>query len=165
MEWVLFIVGGVLSLGAALAVILERSSLQGALWLIVSLCGTAVLFIDLGAGFLAVMQVFVYAGAVAVLFLFVIMLLHPGAATQGPRAFSVSKVSGAVGVAAIGLLILRSVADWGFPQGKGKEVDGGVASVGTLMVTDYLFAIEAVGVLLLVAAVGSAVMNMRGKGV
>lgn len=163
MEWFLFIIGGAMAIGASLAVILERSPLRGALWLIVALCGLAVLFIDLGAGFVAIMQVLVYAGAIMVLFLFVIMLLNLGDDQKKIKYFSVSKMLGTISVIALLYLFVRAAADVGFPQGGGRAVDGSVKAIGVLMFTDYLFALEAIGILLLVAIVGPVVMGIRRR--
>ena len=71
----LFIVFGAFALGSALAMIVQRNSVHAALLLVLNLLSVAVLFLTLGAEFLFVSQIIVYAGAIVVLFLFVIMLL------------------------------------------------------------------------------------------
>ena len=73
-ETVLFYAGAVAAVVGALAVIMARTPLRGALSLIVTLCAVALLYLTLEASFVATMQVLVYAGAIMVLFVFVIML-------------------------------------------------------------------------------------------
>src|SRR5919108_2435356 len=75
MDWAVFVVAGALSVGGALGVVIGRNPVHSALMLVMTLFGIAVLFVAQGAHFLAAVQVIVYAGAIVVLFLFVIMLL------------------------------------------------------------------------------------------
>ena len=75
MELVFFIVTAVLCVGAAIAMLLSHNAVHSALWLVLNFFGVAVLYLLLNAPFLAMVQITVYAGAIMVLFLFVIMLL------------------------------------------------------------------------------------------
>jgi NADH-quinone oxidoreductase subunit J len=143
----------------SICVVSARSPLRAALALIVALCLQAVLYVLLDAPFVAAMQVLVYAGAIMVLFLFVIMLLNLGPdATRRPAYLAVSKVFG--GVAMVYLLwhifwpALHS-------DGVGKVVDGSVRHIGYLLLTDFLFSFEAISVLLLVSVVGAIVFGMK----
>ena len=94
----LFYLGAIGAVASALMMVLARSPLRAALWLIGSLCAVALLFLLLEAPFVAAMQVLVYAGAIMVLFVFVIMLLNLGPdASVRPAYLSVAKVLGALG--------------------------------------------------------------------
>ena len=105
-DW-LFIVFSVLTLGGGLLMILSRHPVTAAMYMIVSMLGVAALFVLLDAFFLAVLQVLVYAGAVMVLFLFIIMLLDVG--PQGAKSARLAWLPGLAGVAAtflLGILLL-----------------------------------------------------------
>ena len=105
-DW-LFIVFSVLTLGGGLLMILSRHPVTAAMYMIVSMLGVAALFVLLDAFFLAVLQVLVYAGAVMVLFLFIIMLLDVG--PKGAKSARLAWLPGLAGVAAtflLGILLL-----------------------------------------------------------
>jgi NADH-quinone oxidoreductase subunit J len=158
---VLFCVAAVGLLTAALVTVGARSPLRSALSLIVALCFLALLFLLLEAPFVAAMQILVYAGAVMVLFVFVIMLLNLGPdASKRPPYISFAKVLGGVAVGYIAwVAVSRMLAAPGVMGG--GTVDGTVKNIGTLLLTDYLFAFETISVLLLVAVIGSVVLGLR----
>ena len=157
METVLFYIGAVGAVVGALAVVRAKTPLRGALWLIVTLCAVALLYVLLDASFVAAMQILVYAGAIMVLFVFVIMLLNLGPEARArPASLPLSKVLGVLASAYFVWRIIHAVA-----AGGSRAVDGSVKSVGTLLLTDYLFAFEAISVLLLVAVVGAVVLGLR----
>lgn len=144
----------------SLLVVLARSPLRAALALIVALCMQAVLYVLLDAPFVAAMQVLVYAGAIMVLFLFVIMLLNLGPdATRRPPYMAVSKGLG--GIAIVYLVAARIAPDALATGGIGRAVDGSVKAIGRLLLTDYLFSFEAISVLLLVSVVGAIVFGVK----
>jgi NADH-quinone oxidoreductase subunit J len=154
----LFYVGAAGAIIAALMMVFSKSPLRGALWLIASLCCVALLFMLLEASFVAAMQVLVYAGAIMVLFVFVIMLLNLGPdASVRPAYVSVAKVLGALGAGYFTFQIIMTTAG----GGAGKPVDGSVKAVGTLLLSDFLFAFEAISVLLLVAVIGAVVLGLK----
>jgi NADH-quinone oxidoreductase subunit J len=158
-EAFLFIFAAAGALSTAVMVVLARSPLRGALYLIASLCSVALLYVLLEAGFVAAMQVLVYAGAIMVLFVFVIMLLNLGPATARPAYLSLSKITGAT---AVGYLSYRvGDAALAVGSGAGKPIDGTVKAIGTLLLTDYLFGFEAISLLLLVAVVGAVVLGLK----
>jgi NADH-quinone oxidoreductase subunit J len=153
----LFYAGAAGAVVSALLVVLSRSPLRAALWLIATLCCVALLFLLLDASFVAAMQVLVYAGAIMVLFVFVIMLLNLGPdASARPAYLSVAKVLGTGAAVFFTVKIVVSVTG-----GPGRPVDGSVKSIGTLLLSDYLFAFEAISVLLLVAVVGAVVLGLK----
>ena len=84
MTLVVFLVVAVTAIGSALGLILKRNPIHGALFLVVNLGSIAVLYLMLGAEFLALAQVIIYAGAIMVLFVFAIMVLIPGKEETGP---------------------------------------------------------------------------------
>src|SRR5947208_8865221 len=114
MSWTLVIFWGFagLALASALLCITRRSAVASALWLVVTLFALAALFVLLDAQFIAVLQVLVYAGAIMVLFLFVIMLLNLGrpgpSAVKGPLGLGVGVLL--AGLLLVQLLGLRRVA-------------------------------------------------------
>ena len=144
----------------ALYVATAQNPLRAALALIVALANVAVLYVLLDAPFVAAMQVLVYAGAIMVLFLFVIMLLNLGPeAAKRPIYLSVSKLAGAL--AAL-YFVIRILLGTSHVRGTvGKPLDGSVAHIGQLLLTDYVFNFEAISVLLLVAVVGAVVMGLK----
>lgn len=158
--------GGLLVM--AVQVVAHKSPLRSALALIAALCFQAGLYVLLSAPFVAAMQILVYAGAIMVLFLFVIMLLNlgqGGGERDGGRRVWLAT---GLGVAGTAYLVVRVVAA-GLGSGEpgrsgtfqGPPPDGSVRHIGELLLTDYLLSFEAISVVLLVAVVGSVVLGMR----
>lgn len=144
---------------SAVAVVVSRSQLRGALSLIVALSCLSALYVMLDASFVAAMQVLVYAGAIMVLFVFVIMLLNLGPdAAHRPAYVSISKVLGSI---AVFYCVLRMVMLSTQPAEQWQSVDGTVKHVGALLMTNYLFGFEAISILLLVAVVGAVVLGLK----
>ncbi|MGH2404041.1 MAG: NADH-quinone oxidoreductase subunit J family protein, partial [bacterium] len=85
MEWVIFIPAAALALAGGVAVIAARQAVHSALALLVVLASLAIMYLLLAAQFIAVLQVIIYAGAIVVLFLFVIMLLHSRSGEERPE--------------------------------------------------------------------------------
>lgn len=160
-ELVLFWVFGLCTVGAALAVIVARSPMSAAMSLVASFFFLAGIYVLLWAHTIAVLQILVYAGAVMVLFLFVIMLLS--LQEPGPRSpVTVSRVIGggsAIGLGAVLVYVLSSL-DGGRPELTGAEAArfGTIARMGELIYGTYLFPFEAVSLLLLAAMVGAVVV-------
>jgi len=154
-------------LTAATAVVILRNPVSNAVCLVVGLVFQAALFVTLEANFLAAVQVIVYAGAVMVLFLFVIMLLDVKEEARRPMVWSkVVGVTVGVGVAVLGLP--RLVASFPDSQkilvwGEGKNL-GTAQDLGTLLFTSYAPLFLATGVLLLVATIGVVVLCRRDPG-
>lgn len=157
MQTVLFYACAALLLVGSTLVVLAKSPLRSALSLIGALCAMSLLFVLLDATFVAAMQVLVYAGAIMVLFVFVIMLLNLDTV---PFARSTTlSLSTLLGVGAAGYFTYRIAT--AAPGGSGLVVDGSVRAVGALLLTDYLFAFEAVSILLLTAVVGAIVFGLK----
>ena len=162
MELIFFYLFAGLAVVSALLVISLRNTLSSAISLVVTFFSIAALYAMLGAHFLAVMQVLVYAGAIMVLFLFVVMLLN-----LGREEFLKIKMSfpGIVGILAGGylaaLLVLR-LGYLSFPFKEAVSSDyGGVKAVGRALFTDFLVPFEATSILLLVAMIGAVILAKR----
>jgi len=166
---VLFWTFAAIAVGSALLCITRRSAVASALWLVVTLFQIAALFVLLDAQFLAVLQILVYAGAIMVLFLFVIMLLNLGRA--GP-----SDLKGPIGLAAAtilaGVLMLQlrplgnaePSATMALPEGALsalQQQQGMVGMVARPLFETYLIPFEITSLLLLAAVVGAVVLAKR----
>jgi NADH-quinone oxidoreductase subunit J len=162
----LFLVFGAIALGAALGMVVQRNSVHAALLLVVNLLAVAVLFLSLGAEFLFVSQIIVYAGAIVILFLFVIMLL--GVARDEvliePRRFQIRQliIGGFVGAVLVGSLV--GVLGSGRLGEKLPDVTSGFGSaesIGDVLFRSYLLPFEITGLLLLVATIGILMLAKR----
>ena len=150
-------------LASAAGVVFSRSPLRAALWLIVSLGFLALTYVLLDASFVAAMQVLVYAGAIMVLFVFVIMLLNlqPGTPAR-PAYISIAKTLGVASSLYLLYVVVHGTGVVG--TSPGGAVDGSVRNIGRLLLSDYLFGFETISVLLLVAVVGAVVLGLRRLG-
>ena len=162
MSVVAFVVVAVLAVASALGLVLKRNPIHGALFLVINLFCVAVFYLMLGAEFLAAAQVIVYAGAIMVLFLFAIFVLIPGKEETGPDPRRPTRVLAAPVGAILFVLLLVMLSTRGGQAVTAGAVDGGVASLGRLLFTDYLFPFELTSVLLLAAMVGVLVLARRG---
>ncbi|HEU5171232.1 MAG TPA: NADH-quinone oxidoreductase subunit J, partial [Gemmatimonadales bacterium] len=128
-----FWIFAVLAVVAAAACVLQRNPLAAALWLVQVMFALAAIFVVLNAQFIAAIQVLVYAGAVMVLFLFVIMLLslgRPGTDLRGPSAVAAALV-------VVGLLAVELAALWAYtPARLVREVGAGVAPDGARAIAE-----------------------------
>jgi NADH-quinone oxidoreductase subunit J len=158
-----FYVLAVLLVASSLSVILVRSAVYSALALVAALFLIAVLFLALSAPMLAVLQVLVYAGAIMVLFLFVIMLLNPAAVER--RSFLgwslASTAAALLALELLAILFLYRRETGGFGPGPVKDDFGGPESLGLSLFNDYVLPFEVASVLLLVAIVGAVVLAKR----
>ncbi len=164
-EFLVFVPLAVLSVVAAVGMVLSRNAVYSALMLVVNFFCLAGFYVLLEAQFIAAVQVIVYAGAIMVLFLFVLMLLGVGSEDVLKETIRGQRVAAAV----LGLLLLGGVgfalANGGLGGGAGSlaaaNSAGNVQAIGRLLFTRYVFAFEAVGLLLVVAAVGALVLGKR----
>ena len=161
---VVFVLIAGVAVGSALGLVLKRNPIHGALFLVVNLGTVAVLYLTLGAQFLAVAQVAVYAGAIMVLFLFAIFVLIPGKEETGPdprRAYRLLALP--VGAALLALLAVVVAAGARGGTAAPAPPDG-VEAIARLLFTDYLFPFEVTSVLLLAAMVGVLLLARRREG-
>ncbi len=160
METVLFILFGAIAVCGAIMVVTRKHPMASALYLILTLFAVAALFVLRQAHFLAAIQVIIYAGAVVVLFVFVIMLINvPEDRLPVERATTMR----VLGVLAAGFFILESAVlarRYVMPKGPAAEV-GTVEAVGRALFTDYLLAFEITSVLLLAAVIGAIALAKR----
>jgi NADH-quinone oxidoreductase subunit J len=172
-EQVLFFIAAIGALAGALGVVLVQNPFYSVLSLVGHLLGLAVLFLLLHAEFLAAAQVVVYAGAVMVLYLFVVAYiggadepLRPesgGVAVLGPVFALALAVELCIAFIASGLKALDTQgAD--LARAADAEPFGSPAAIGELLLTDFLLPFEAASFLLLIAAVGAVVLAGRRRG-
>jgi NADH-quinone oxidoreductase subunit J len=162
-----FAVAAAIILAGAVGVVVARNPVHSALMLVMTLFGVAVMFVLQQANFLAAVQVIVYAGAIVVLFLFVIMFLgvdrEENIAVEplrGQRPLAVALVV----LGATGLLLLGEVSKWTTGQPHVAGTDTGAPNVNLLgksLYTTYLFPFEATSALLIIAVVGAVVLARR----
>jgi NADH-quinone oxidoreductase subunit J len=156
--WIL----AVLAVGSAVGLVLRRNPIHGALFLVVHLATLGAFFLQMRAEFLAAAQVIVYAGAIAVLFVFAIMVLIPGREETGPDPLRAQRWL-AVPVGGLLLIVLAVMLRSGLFRGAPatRTVPGGVAAIGLELFTDYLYPFEVTSVLLLAALVGVIALTKR----
>ena len=171
-ESLLFYVLSGLAVGASALVIGQRNPMYSVLLLIVSFAALAGLYIGLDAPFVAMAQMIIYAGAIMVLFLFVVMLLNAPQedAAEWDRTHPLRRP----GIARVGIVLallfvaelgwaLAKVVSLGSPVGGRADgaVIGSVREMGRVLFTQYSFAFEATSILILVAMVGAVVLARR----
>jgi NADH-quinone oxidoreductase subunit J len=148
---------------SALLAVTRRNGVAAALWAAVSFVGVAGVFVLLGAYFLAVVEVLVYAGAIMVLFLFVIMLLNLREAdllkVQGPRLHVAGAILGALFLMAL-VWTCRRAGLFDVPLGEGGPM-GETGAVAAPLFRDYALPFEIVSFLLLAAMVGAVLLTKR----
>jgi NADH-quinone oxidoreductase subunit J len=158
----LFYVFGSLAVASGLLMVLQRNPVTAAMNLVVTMFSLAALFVLLNAHFLAVIQLLVYAGAIMVLFVFVIMLLNLQDEELRPRGRSFTHVLSVAVVlfalAQLWELLSRTSTLRAEPV---DAVFGTTAEMGRLLFSDYLFPFEIVSILILAAIVGAVVLAKR----
>ena len=156
-----WIFGGLAAVLAVLVVGL-RNPIHGAMALIGNLFCVAALFVLLDAHFLAAIQVLVYAGAIMVLFVFVVMLLNLSDRELGEPRFTAGKVAGAGLIVFAALQILGHLANLGpSTMGEVPATYGTIESIGRLLFTRYLLPFEVASVLLLAAILGAVAIAKK----
>lgn len=171
MEVTVFIISAVIVLAGGLGVIVSPKPVHSALFLVMTLFGVAVLFILLDAPFLAAVQVIVYAGAIVILFLFVLMLLG----VDRDEDLSIEPLAGqrplavVVGASIVGIVLAVLLAATDAITGAraaNEPLDPATANVrqlGRSLFTDHVVAFELTAVLLTIAVVGAIVFARRGS--
>ena len=172
METAVFIVSALIVLAGGLGVVSSRNPVHAALSLIATLFGIAVLFLNLGAQLLAVVQVIVYTGAIVVLILFVMMLLGVDSEEDLETEPLVGQrlLAGLIGLLFLGAILAISIV------GKDAIVTGShsvtsaisptvsnISQIGTELFTTYIFPLEITAGLLTIAVVGAVVLSRRPR--
>ena len=168
-----FYLFGVIALASAIAFVTRRSPVAAALWLVNTMFSLAALYVMLDAQFIGIMQVLVYAGAIMVVFLFVVMLLNLGHPSElaDARGKWWKMAAGLVGLGLLSeiLVILRTrvpqslIVAPGFNEQQLQKLNA-VGTIAQPLFNEYLLAFELTSVLLLVAIAGAVVLA-RGKPV
>ncbi len=163
---ILFLILSVVCIVTALGMLVSRSAVYSALWLVLNLATVAVFYILLNAPFISMAQVTVYGGAIMVLFLFVIMLLGTEQLPpdrQMPWQRPLAIVLAVVLVAeAVYLIIARGTTSGGIPSP--VATFGSPQAVGQALFSQYLLPFEITSVPLLIAMVGAIILTMRDRG-
>jgi NADH:ubiquinone oxidoreductase subunit 6 (subunit J) len=162
-----WLVAAVACVGTGLRVVTASNPFSSALSLIGNLASLAVLYLLASGEFVAAAQVLVYAGAVMVMFLFVIAYLGGRADAPwagGTRLIQVSSVVAAVALLAVTLVaVLLEAGDQLSKEADVTRAFGSPAAIGQLFLTDHLLAFEITSIVLLVAAIGGVVLGMRSE--
>jgi NADH-quinone oxidoreductase subunit J len=171
-DWIVFVVGGVAILTGAIGVVLSSNPVHSALMLVLTLFGVAVEFVNQQADFLAAVQVIVYAGAIVILFLFVIMLIGVDRKEniareplKGQRPIAI-----ALGVVVlVELVVIARFQQWATgahsTAGSLSVAGENVALLGQSVFTRFLFAFEITSVLLVIAVIGAVILARRPQQV
>jgi NADH-quinone oxidoreductase subunit J len=168
-KWAVFLVASILSLFCAIMMVTRRNPIHSALWLIGAFFSVAVIYLTLGAQFIAVAQLIVYAGAIMMLIVFVIMLIHLESEMIEKGRFSGGKIIGSFITVilfleiAAALLSFKASGVKAVSSAAGSEQIGTVASVGTFLYGKYLFPFEIASILLLIGIIGAVVLARRRK--
>ena len=171
LEAVFFYLFAFMAVAAAFMVISARNPVHSVLYLILTFFNAAALFLLTGAEFLAMILLVVYVGAVAVLFLFVVMMLDVDFAELKQGALQYAPVGAVIGLILAAELIIV-VGGYAFsPQLAGKIAEPtpdiaarhNTAALGDILYTDYLFHFQIAGMVLLVAMIGAIVLTLRHK--
>lgn len=165
MGLILFLLIALIAVAAGIGMVITHNAVHSALFLVIVLFCVAALYLSLNAEFVAVVQVIVYAGAIMVLFLFVITLLNPIPTPAAARGVNQGWLAGLLaGV----LLVEVAVTAWSGTASLNlpatlpapPPIDN-VHAIGTLLYGQYLFPFEATSLLLLVAIIGATVLAKR----
>ena len=172
MELIVFVLASAMMLIGAFGVITRRNPVHAALSLVLTLFGVAVHFVALEAYFLAAVQIIVYAGAIVVLFLFVIMLLGVDKAEDLHTEPLVAQrwLAGIAGLGLLGLLViavsrgvemLTTRAEGLATSAEGASGDANIQQLARSVFGDYVVAFELTSILLVVAVVGTVMLTRR----
>lgn len=138
----------------------SRNPVTSAMFLVCTIVSMAGLFVLLHAFFLAAVQVMVYAGAVIVLFLFVIMLLDIN--EEQRRRFELfSLTTGGIALLSMAMVMVKTITSSGIGEGLAPELEGNTHDLGTALFTDYVLPFEIMGILLLVAMIGVILLSKK----
>ena len=154
------------TLGSALMVVLARNPVHSVMFLITTFFSAAGLFVLMGAEFIALLLVMVYVGAVAVLFLFVVMMLDVDFASLRQGFASNVPLAGLVALVVLGELIVVGYVVFSGENAPRVQYDDGLTNLerfGQVLYTEYAFFFEAAGIILLVALVGAIGLTLRER--
>jgi NADH-quinone oxidoreductase subunit J len=157
-----------LTIASAVAVIFARNPVHSVLWLIMAFFNAAGLMLLVGAEFIAMLLVIVYVGAVAVLFLFVVMMLDIDFARLRSGFTRNLPFGIIIAMVLLGEVIVAELARKAGPSMAGQQIPAprvpNIVALGQLLYSRYLFAFEIAGLILLVAMIGAIVLTHRSRG-
>jgi len=160
---ILFIFFGMICVAGAVNLLAQRHPINSALSLVVVMCSLALIYLLLGAEFVAAIQIIVYAGAIMVLFVFVIMLLNAGAEERS-RGSRIALLMGIPGVVTLTLLVGWIMINRNHELG-GIIISptnfGATNNIANLLFRDFLLPFEVTSVLILIAIMGAVVLGRR----
>ena len=161
MDVILFLIFALIAVVCAINVVVQTHPISSALSLVGVMGSLAVLYLLLGAEFIAAAQVIVYAGAIMVLFIFVIMLLNAGAETKKGRSYLL--VGAPLLLVFLGLVafIVQRLYSPGTVVRFGGFTGGGPKDIGNALFTTYLLPFEVTSILILVAIIGAIVLARK----
>ncbi|WP_262695089.1 NADH-quinone oxidoreductase subunit J [Kordiimonas aquimaris] len=160
-----------ITVASGLLVISAKNPVHSVLWLILAFFSAAGLFVLMGAEFLAMLLIVVYVGAVAVLFLFVVMMLDINFTELRKGMLQHLPLGGLIGLVLLGELLTLGVA-WNFGDNVAQNVSAptptltdttNTEALGHLLYTDYIFVFQTSGLILLVAMIGAIVLTLRDR--
>ncbi len=155
----LFLFFAIIAIIAGLGMLISRNPVTSALWLILAMCSIAGLYMTMNAAFIAVIQVLVYAGAIMVLFLFVIMLLNLSVRQKETRIGWNHVLGFVLGVVLLVQLVYVSASGPGEPSEIASM--GSATAIARELFTRYALPFEIIGLLLLVATIGAVMLAQR----
>ncbi len=168
MQWFVFFAASVMVLVGAVGVVLRTHPVHAALSLVLTLFGIAVLFISLDAQFLAAVQVIVYAGAIVVLFLFVIMLLGVDRAENlDIEPFKIQRPLAGITGLGVGAIVITAILKTykhlrrGEGEGNPLDHDSNIRLLARNLFSDHVLAFELTSVLLVIAVVGTVLLARK----
>jgi NADH-quinone oxidoreductase subunit J len=169
LQAIAFYIFSAVMITSALLVIVARNPVHSVLFLIVAFFNAAALFVLLGAEFLAMILVVVYVGAVAVLFLFVVMMLDIDFVALRRGFMEYLPLGALIGLVLMSELLI-ALGAWAFgssvPAARSNPVVAGVSNteaLGRILYTDYIFYFQTAGLILLVAMIGAIVLTLRHR--
>jgi NADH-quinone oxidoreductase subunit J len=163
MDVILFLIFALIAVVCAINVVVQTHPIASAISLIGVMGSLAILYLLLGAEFIAAAQVIVYAGAIMVLFVFVIMLLNAGTEVRRGRSFMVQLLGVPLFIAFLGLMVW--IVQQFYPHNDGVHfggfTGGSAKAVGEALFTAYLLPVEVTSVLVLIAILGAVVLARK----
>lgn len=164
---IVFILMALVSVSSAIMMLRSQNAVHSALWLVLNFTAIAVLYVILNAPFIAMVQITVYAGAIMVLFLFVIMLLGAEqlqgmAGARGNERYHQAVAFVLVTLLVIGFVIVLTQGGYG-GGGETAVIDASPAALGLRLFEGYVLPFEVTGILLLAAIIGVVVFTRRKK--
>jgi len=163
MDVILFLIFALIAVVCAINVVVQTHPISSAISLIGVMGSLAILYLLLGAEFIAAAQVIVYAGAIMVLFVFVIMLLNAGVEVKRGRSFMVQLLGVPLLIAFLGLVAW--IVERLYPEGTtvhfGGFTGGSAQAIGRALFTTYLLPFEITSILVLIAILGAVVLGRK----